>query len=39
MYGQGYDGASNMLGRFKGTQKIVREHVLRPCMFIAQHTR
>ncbi|KAL4127023.1 hypothetical protein QTP88_011221 [Uroleucon formosanum] len=25
MYGQGYDGASNMSGRFKGTQKIVRE--------------
>ncbi|VVC39500.1 Domain of unknown function DUF4371 [Cinara cedri] len=25
MYGQGYDGASNMAGRFKGTQKVVRE--------------
>lgn len=25
MYGQGYDGASNMAGRFKGTQAIVRE--------------
>lgn len=25
MYGQGYDGASNMARRFKGTQKIVRE--------------
>ncbi|XP_050064715.1 zinc finger MYM-type protein 1-like [Aphis gossypii] len=25
MHGQGYDGASNMAGRFKGTQTIVRE--------------
>jgi len=25
MYGQGYDGAANMAGRFKGTQTVVRE--------------
>lgn len=25
MYGQGYDGASNMAGRFKGAQAVVRE--------------
>lgn len=25
MYGQGYDGASNMAGRFKGTQTVIRE--------------
>ncbi|CAI6351604.1 unnamed protein product [Macrosiphum euphorbiae] len=25
MYGQGYDGASNMAGQFKGVQKIIRD--------------
>jgi len=25
MYGQGYDGAANMAGRFKGTQTVVKE--------------
>lgn len=24
MYGQGYDGASNMAGQFKGVQAIIR---------------
>jgi len=25
MYGQGYDGASNMAGQFKGAKKIIRD--------------